>query len=169
MTDQLLPTPSANPGTGAFEPIKRTDGDGHEYRLARELATPLGCAKWRQFHEVIKEAMIASASQGYAVQDLCAEAGKKSAGGRPGRDYRLTRMACYMTALSADGNKPEGAAAKTCFAFMTREHEEVLDLAQQLGENPMTVIADRRMERERKQRMTPAIPIMTPGKRRGAG
>lgn len=72
---------------------------------------------------VFAEAQIAAASQGYDVEALFADIGKKSTGGRPGQDYRLTRFACYIIALSADGTKEEVAAAKVYFAVQTRRQE----------------------------------------------
>jgi DNA-damage-inducible protein D len=48
-------------------------------------------------------------------------------GGRWGRqevdDYRITRYGAYMVALSADGRKPQVAAAQKYFAVKTREAE----------------------------------------------
>jgi len=37
--------------------------------------------------------------------------------------YALSRYACYLIAMEADGNKPEVAQAKTYFAIQTRKQE----------------------------------------------
>ncbi|HLY31631.1 MAG TPA: hypothetical protein VKQ36_11420, partial [Ktedonobacterales bacterium] len=126
MTHPQLPAPGES--TSAFEAIRHEDEQG-EYWLARELAKALGYTggwAWKNFERVIAEAKIASQSQGYDAERVFADVGKNSSGpsgGRPARDYRLTRFACYIVALSADGTKEQVAAAKTYFAVMTREQE----------------------------------------------
>ena len=102
MPDEHVPTASSSP----FDGIRHEDFDG-EHWFARELGKTLGYTgsyAWRNFEHVIAEAMSASASQGYDSARLFSDVGKKSNGGRPGQDYRLTRFACYMIALSADGS-----------------------------------------------------------------
>ena len=42
-----------------FESIKHIDEFGAEYWFARELMKVLGYSKWKNFHNVIKSAMIA--------------------------------------------------------------------------------------------------------------
>ncbi|MBA3825224.1 MAG: DNA damage-inducible protein D [Ktedonobacterales bacterium] len=97
---------------------------------------------------MLEEAKMASQSQGYDVEKLFTAGSKKSTGGRPRQDYRLARFACYMVALSADGNKSEVAAAKTYFAVMTREQEELQQLVEQIGDNPFTEVAQRIARRQ---------------------
>jgi hypothetical protein len=114
-----LPTPMS-----PFDQIRHEDEQG-EYWTARELQEKLGyAASWQNFERVIHEARVACASQGYPVDKLFNAIVKKSSGGRPPRDFRLTRFACYMVALSADGTKEHVAAAKTYFAVKTRQQEE---------------------------------------------
>lgn len=152
MSDQRLPVPIApEPGASAFDSIKHIDENGQEYWLARELAKALGYVgrdSWKNFERVITEARTVAQSQGYDGDRLFADIGKKSSGGRPAQDYRLSRFACYMVALSADGNKQEVAAAKVYFAIMTREQEELQELAHQIGENPLSEIAQRILRRQ---------------------
>lgn len=137
-------------GVSPFEQIRHEDDQG-EYWLARELATALGytgTGSWKNFERPLNEAQVASLSQGYDTAILFSDVGKKSTGGRPSKDYRLTRFACYMVALSADGTKGEVAAAKTYFAVMTREQEELQRLVEQIGDNPLTEVAQRIARRQ---------------------
>jgi DNA-damage-inducible protein D len=134
----------------AFEAIRHEDEQG-EYWLARELAKVLGYTgkdAWKNFERVITEARIAAASQAYDVAILFAEVGKKSSGGRPAQDYRLTRFACYMIALSADGTKEPVAAAKVYFAVMTRAQEELRALISAAGDSPLAEVAERLAHRQ---------------------
>lgn len=122
MTD-MQPMPSTSP----FDGIRHEDEQG-EYWMARELAKALGyngAGAWQNFERAIAEAKTASANQGYDVGMVFSDITKNpaKAGGRPSRDYRLTRFACYMIALSADGTKEQVAAAKVYFAVKTRLQE----------------------------------------------
>lgn len=115
--------PAPTNGQSPFDAIRHEDEQG-EYWLARELQKELGyTASWQNFERAIEEAKAACQSQGYEVTGLFNGIVKKSTGGRPSQDYRLTRFACYMIALSADGTKEQVAAAKVYFAVQTRRQE----------------------------------------------
>ena len=123
MSHPSLPVPAD--GQSPFDTIRHADEQG-EYWFARELAGKLGYTSrdsWRNFERVIAEAKSVGASQGHDVTTLFVDCDKKSTGGRPGQDYRLTRFACYLVALSAEGTKAEVAAAKIYFAVQTRRQE----------------------------------------------
>lgn len=138
-------------GQSPFDSIKHVDDSG-EYWLARELMTELGYTgkgNWQNFSGIIDDAKTACASQGYNVEELFSPKTKnpEKSGGRPGVDYRLTRFACYMIALSGEGSKDEVAAAKVYFAVKTRE-QELLNLAQMLGDDPVVEAMNRIIFRE---------------------
>lgn len=148
MSHPQLPPPSD--GRSAFDTIRHEDEHG-EFWLARELAKELGytgAGAWQNFEHAIIEAKAASHSQGYNVDILFSDITKKSTGGRPARDYRLTRFACYMIALSADGTKEPVAAAKAYFVVMTRGQEVLRALVAEVGNNPLAEIAMRIMRRQ---------------------
>lgn len=110
---------------------------------------------------MINEAKVACTSQGHKVEEVFTDVGKNptAKGGRPGSDYRLTRFACYMIALSADGTKERVAAAKVYFAVMTRQQEELLvevahkqeelrELMAEVGDDPLIEVAQRILLRQ---------------------
>jgi len=110
-----------------FDSIKHSDAQGNEYWRARELMGALGytgTGVWKNFLRVITEARNVAQSQGYDGEILFSDVGKKSNGGRPSQDYFLSRLACYLVAMSAEGSKSQVAAAKTYFAVKTQEREQ---------------------------------------------
>jgi hypothetical protein len=114
-----------NSNESPFDSIRRYDEHGQEHWLARELMTLMGYQSWRRFETPIAQAMDNIELSGDVLSEHFDGKDKKSKG-RPGNDYRMTRYACYMTALACDGRKPEVALAKKYFAVKTREAEVVI-------------------------------------------
>lgn len=114
-------------GENPFDQIRQVDADGNEYWLARQLRPLLGYSQWRRFEETIERAKLACQNSGYEITNHFADAGnlvkRKQGGGSRQSDYRLSRYACYLTAMNGDPRKPEIAAAQTYFAVKTREAE----------------------------------------------
>ncbi|MDQ0985417.1 phage antirepressor KilAC domain-containing protein [Streptomyces sp. V2I9] len=103
------------------------DHRGEERWSARDLQQLAGYSKWQEFEKVIAKAKLAILDSGMEPLDHFTGARKVISGGRWGRqevdDYRLTRFGAYQVALNGDSSKPQIAAAKTYFAFKTREAE----------------------------------------------
>lgn len=114
-------------GASPFDQIRQVDTDGNEYWLARQFQPLLGYTQWRRFEETIERAKLACQNSGYSVDNHFADAGnvvkRKQGGGSSQSDYKLSRYACYLTAMNGDPRKPEIAAAQTYFALKTREAE----------------------------------------------
>ena len=113
-----------NENTSPFDSIRRTDEQG-EYWLARDLMTVMGYPRWVKFESPILQAIENIELTGDKVSDHFLPLMVKTQG-RNGRDYRLSRYACYMIALSCDGRKIEVASAKKYFAIKTREAEVII-------------------------------------------
>lgn len=115
------------PQVSTFEAIKHFDENGQEYWSARELYPILTYKYWQDFYNVLKEAMMVYRQSGGDVDSIFRLVPKDSMrrSGRPYTitDYHLSRHACYLTVLSADGSKPVIALAKSYFAIATRLHE----------------------------------------------
>ena len=108
-----------------FEKIKRVTEYGAEYWTARDLMSSLGYDTWRRFEDAINRAKDScNTSGGEASQEfLPAPAKTLDVGGRPGKDYILSRYACYLIAQNGDPSKSEIANAQTYFATQTRKQE----------------------------------------------
>ena len=83
-----------------FESIKHVDEEEREYWLARDLKDVLEYNKWRNFHKVIKQAILACENSEVDTIEQFAEVGKLSinvnGGKRIIKDYKLSQYACYL-------------------------------------------------------------------------
>lgn len=107
-----------------FDSIRHIDNDG-EFWLARELMILMGYPRWAKFESPIIQAIENLELTGDNTSVHFLPLMVKSQG-RTGKDYRLSRYACYMIALCCDGRKVEVASAKKYFAVKTREAETVI-------------------------------------------
>lgn len=111
-----------------FDAIKSTDEHGDHWR-GRQLMPNLDYTDWRNFQRAIKQARTACAVElgEAAAQDHFVETTAMVPTGsgalRSVPDYRLTRAACYMTAMRGDANKPAIAKALVYFAARARQAE----------------------------------------------
>jgi DNA-damage-inducible protein D len=114
--------------TSPFDAIRQIDSDNREFWSARELYVLLEYKHWQDFSKVLQEAMMVYRNSGGADVDTIFRKVSKQTLRKSGRpytaiDYHLTRHACYLTVLSADGSKPVISQAKSYFAVTTRLHE----------------------------------------------
>ncbi len=100
--------------------------DGVEFWYARDLMEPLGYARWENFDEAVKRAMVSCENNETPVDSQFREVTKLVRSGVasvPRKDYKLTRYACYLIAMNGDTRKPEIAIAQAYFAVQTRKQE----------------------------------------------
>ena len=105
--DDMIPAP-----TSPFEAIRHTDEPG-DYWMARELMPLLEYSTWQKFEEAIQRAMTDCAKAGRDVQENFNPKVKnpEKSAGRPGKDYRLTRYACRLIAMTA---QTSGSVVEAC-------------------------------------------------------
>jgi DNA-damage-inducible protein D len=108
-----------------FDDIKHTTEYGAEFWHARELMPILGYDKWQNFENSIKKAKESCKNANKQVEQefLLVPVKTLESGGRPGKDYILSRYACYLIAQNGDPRKLEIAKAQTYFAVQTRKQE----------------------------------------------
>ena len=100
--------------------------DGVEFWYARDLMEPLGYARWENFDEAVKRAMVSCENNETPVDSQFREVTKMVKSGVasvPRKDYKLTRYACYLIAMNGDTRKSEIAIAQAYFAVQTRKQE----------------------------------------------
>ena len=124
MKNTLQPT---GPRT-IFEDVRHTGPDGAEYWVARELASVLDYAQYRNFLPVVEKAKEACHQSGHAIADHFADVRKMveigSGAQRPIDDIHLSRYACYLIVQNGDPSKPVIAQGQTYFAVQTRRQEQ---------------------------------------------
>ena len=113
---------SFNFSESPFEAIKHTE-NGVELWYARELMPLLGYKAWRRFNDVIQnakeniETVVGSAFEHFLPVESKSQ-------GRPGVDYKLSRLACYHVALCCDSRGNDAVKmAKHYFAVKTHQAE----------------------------------------------
>jgi DNA-damage-inducible protein D len=88
--------------------------NGIRYWLAHEFMAALGYESWSSFQNVIRRAQASCLQLGIDADDAFIRDdlpdGTKS--------YKLTRFACYLVAMQADGKKPEVAKAQIALAAL---------------------------------------------------
>ena len=88
----------------SFEDIKHVDENGVEYWYDRELMPILQYSNWQNFEKIIQKAIIACENSRISVIDHFTDVNKMvqigSGAYREQKDYKLTRYACYLIAVS---------------------------------------------------------------------
>lgn len=113
-----------NEGESPFDAIRHFDEHGNEFWYGRELMPLLEYIKWDNFSNVIEKAMIACKNSNNDID--CHFSRPQEATVRPvnaKEDYKLSRYACYLIAMSGDPRKEAIAQAQSYFAIKTRQAE----------------------------------------------
>ncbi|MDF5717371.1 MAG: DNA-damage-inducible protein [Rhizonema sp. NSF051] len=144
-----------------FDQIKNIDDQGNEYWLARQLQILLGYKQWQRFEETIERAKIACINIGDLVvknhfSNVDKMVKRPQGGGVNQSDYKLSRYACYLTAMNGDPRKTEIAQAQSYFAIKTREAElnpEIVALVAQLQSHVVLQQEQINLQQERINRL----------------
>ena len=122
------PTPSQKHTMERLESLKHTSSAGVDYWMGREIGPVLGYEVWSGFEPVIERASVAMRANGTDPSHQIVRTPKMMGRGKgaqvEGRDYFLTRGACYLIAMNGDPSKTEIAVAQMYFAIQTRRMEE---------------------------------------------
>lgn len=127
-------------GESPFDAIREFDDWGLEVWSARGLQPLMAYPRWQHFEPVVKRAIAAAANVHDAEAVFTVERKNPDGGGRPLRDYRLSRAAAYYVAMNGDPVKPEVAAAQAYFVRQTRK-AEIADAERARTPEPATTIS----------------------------
>lgn len=105
----------------SFESYGRQNG--FHYWLASDLATMLGYDDGKTFGKAINKAIGVCMTLGIPV----AENFEQTTNSRSESDYKLSRFACYLTAMNADVRRPQVAAAQAYFAVQAEAFRQYID------------------------------------------
>jgi DNA-damage-inducible protein D len=141
----------------SFEDFGQTGTGGIRYWYATDLMRMLGYESLIAFQKAINKAISACTALNIPVIENFIQE-QRTVDGKPQLEYRLSRFACYLTAMNGDVRKPQVAAAQAYFVTLAEafrhyvqhpedvervliredvtEHEKSLsDIAQQAGVN----------------------------------
>jgi DNA-damage-inducible protein D len=110
-----------------FEQIKRTDENGNELWMARDISKILEYSDFRNFMLVIRKAEDACNKSKIKIEDHFVDVNEMvqigSGAQRQVENYKLSRYACYLIVQNADPKKEIVALGQTYFAVQTRLQE----------------------------------------------
>ena len=137
-----------------FEDIKHFDENENEYWNARELMLVLEYKEWRKFEHVIIKAINACSGSDYnlidqfVLKDKMINIGK--GGKRKVKDYKLSRLACYLIAQNCNPRIKVIALGQTYFAKQTRKQELFENKYKELSEDEKRLFQRNRTREENK-------------------
>ncbi len=92
--------------------------NGFTYWLASVLMEQLGYETWQSFHKAINKAMTTCNTLSIPIMENFIQVE---------HDYKLSRFACYLVVMNADGKKPAVAKAQVYFATLAGAVQNYID------------------------------------------
>ncbi len=99
----------------SFEGLAKTNGS--RFWFARDLMAVLGYDSWAAFKNAINKAIGVCTTTGIPVQEHFIQHPRKI-GAREVEDFKMTRLACCLTAMNGDSKNPYVASAQLYFAAL---------------------------------------------------
>lgn len=99
----------------SFEDLGRTNGG--KFWFARDFMRMLGYESFQSFQKAINKAIATCTALNISVAANFAQV-QREVEGEQVADFKLTRFACYLTAVNGDVRKPEVAQAQAYFVTM---------------------------------------------------
>jgi DNA-damage-inducible protein D len=103
----------------SFEALSRENG--FRFWMASDLAQALGYQSVDSMSKAIQRAMTATVTLNIAISENFSEIIEDGT-----RDWRLSRFACYLTAMNADPRKPGVAKAQAWFATIAESFRQYM-------------------------------------------
>lgn len=120
--------------------------NGSRHWLASEFMTFLGYNDFSVFRKAINKAMAACAALNIPISDNFLDVRRTT--DNKVVDYKLTRFACYLSAMNADSKKPEVAKAQAYFAGLAEAVRQYVEAQEGEGIDRV-IIRDKISEQEK--------------------
>lgn len=105
--------------------------NGMTYWYARDLMEMLGYQSFASFSKAVHKAIGACTTLGIDVMENFQQV-ERDVDGKMQRDFKLSRFACYLTAMNGDTKKPEVARAQAYFAAIAETFKRYIDQADEV-------------------------------------
>jgi|SRR5690554_936758 len=105
--------------------------NGMTFWYARDLMTMLGYQSFATFNKAVQKAIAACTTLNIDVLENFQQV-ERTVEGKLVRDYKLSRFACYLTAMNGDAKKPEVARAQAYFAVIAESFKRYIDQAEEV-------------------------------------
>lgn len=114
----------------SFEDFGQTGAGGIRYWYASDLIAMLGYESLGPFQKAINKAISACTALNIPVLENFIQEQRPTGDGKPQLDYRLSRFACYLTAMNGDVRKPQVAAAQAYFVTLAEAFRQYIQQAE---------------------------------------
>lgn len=105
--------------------------NGITYWYARDFMAMLGYQSFASFNKAVQKAIGACTSLGIDILENFQQVDREI-DGKIERDYKLSRFACYLSAMNGDTKKPEVARAQAYFAAIAESFKRYIDAAEEV-------------------------------------
>lgn len=105
--------------------------NGMKFWYARQFMSMLGYEDFQSFKKAINKAMIACDALGIGMENNFISI-NRDIDGKNLQDYKLSRFACYMTAMNGDVKKPEVASAQAYFVTLAESMRRYIEQSQNI-------------------------------------
>lgn len=105
--------------------------NGTTYWFARDFMKMLGYQTFSSFNKAVQKAIAACTTLGIDVLENFQQV-DRDIDGKVERDYKLSRFACYLTAMNGDTKKPEVARAQAYFAAVAETFKRYIEAADEV-------------------------------------
>ncbi|MFZ4825685.1 damage-inducible protein D [Pseudomonas putida] len=103
--------------------------NGITYWFARDFMKMIGYQTFSSFQKAVQKAIASCTTLGIDIMENFQPVDRE-VDGKLERDYKLSRFACYLTAMNGDGKKPEVARAQAYFAAVAETFKRYIDQAE---------------------------------------
>ncbi|MFW9086985.1 BRO family protein [Pseudomonas sp. P2758] len=103
--------------------------NGITYWFARDFMKMIGYQTFQSFQKAVQKAIASCTTLGIDIMENFQQVDREI-DGKIEKDYKLSRFACYLTAMNGDSKKPEVARAQAYFAAVAETFKRYIDQAE---------------------------------------